>query len=98
MLLPLLMTLFGLIALFEGIFLLTHIHKPFLVFDPTKSKYLAPQLKNWGIVMTIVGIISIISGWTNNTGFLVIMVIIGCVSETLMAFAITADFRVNHRK
>lgn len=58
MLLPLLMTLFGLIALFEGIFLLTHIHKPFLVFDPTKSKYLAPQLKNWGIVMTIVGILS----------------------------------------
>lgn len=48
MLLPLLMTLFGLIALFEGIFLLTHIHKPFLVFDPTKSKYLAPQLKKLG--------------------------------------------------
>ncbi len=49
MLLPLLMTLFGLIALFEGVFLLTHIHKPFLIFDPTKSKYLAPQLKNWGL-------------------------------------------------
>ncbi|MCD7135053.1 hypothetical protein [Limosilactobacillus rudii] len=75
-----------------------HIHKPFLVFDPNKNKYLPPQFRNWGIVMTIVGILSIISGWTNSTGFLVIMVIIGCVSETLMAFAITADFRVNHHK
>ncbi|WP_302116722.1 hypothetical protein [uncultured Limosilactobacillus sp.] len=98
MLLSLLMTLFGLIALFEGIFLLTHIHKPFLVFDPNKSKYLAPQLKNWGIVMTIVGILCVIAGWTNSTGFLVVMVIIGCVCETLMAFTITADLRVNHRK
>ncbi|MBD5806372.1 hypothetical protein EAI26_09645 [Lactobacillus sp. 0.1XD8-4] len=98
MLLSILMTIFGLIALFEGVFLLAHIHKPFLVFDPNKNKYLPPQFRNWGIVMTIVGILSIIAGWTDSTGFLVIMVIIGCVSETLMAFAITADFRINHRK
>lgn len=98
MLLSILMTIFGLIALFEGIFLLSHQHKSFLVFDPQKSNYLPPQLKRWGIIMTIVGILCMIAAWTNSTAFLVIMVIIGCITETLMAFAIAADLRINQPK
>lgn len=93
-----LMSLFGLIALFEGVFLLLHLHKPFLVFDPNKNQYLPKQFLNWGIVMTIVGVLCIIAAWTDSIGFLVIMIIIGCVTETLMAFAITADFRTNKHR
>lgn len=97
MLLSILMTVFGSIALFEGVFLLLHLHKPFLVFDPNKDKKLTSQFRNWGTIMSIIGVLCIISAWTNNIGFLVLMVIIGCVTETLMAFAITANFRINQR-
>lgn len=95
MALSVLMTVFGLIALYEGIFLLTHLHKAFLVFDPTKSSYLPGQLKLWGIIMTIVGVLCIVAAWMDSIVFLVIMVVIGCISETMMAFAIAADLKIN---
>lgn len=97
MLLSILMTVFGLVALFEGLFLLTHLHKAFLVFDPTKSNYLPGQMKGWGIVMTIVGVLCVIAAWTNSIAFIVSMVVIGCIAETMMAFAIAADLKINKR-
>ncbi|WP_283587300.1 hypothetical protein [Limosilactobacillus viscerum] len=93
MLLPIFVTLFGLIALFEGIFFLSHLHKPFMIFDPTTSKFIASQLKIWGVIMTVIGVVTIIAAWTNSIAFIVIMVIIGCILETQMAFSITSEFR-----
>ena len=97
MLLPLFVTLFGLIALFEGVFFLTHLHKPFMIFDPLKSKFVASQLKVWGIIMTIIGLVTIVAAWTNSIAFIVIMVVIGCILETQMAFSITSEFRAKYR-
>ncbi|MDO4902828.1 MAG: hypothetical protein Q3959_01040 [Limosilactobacillus sp.] len=96
MLLAIFVTLFGLIALFEGVFFLTHLHKPFMIFDPTESKFVATQLKIWGIIMTVVGIITVIAAWTDIIAFIVIMVVIGCVLETQMAFSITSEFRAKY--
>lgn len=96
MLLPIFVTLFGLIALFEGIFFLTHLHKPFLIFDPTSSKFVASQLKIWGVIMTLIGLITIVAAWTNSIAFIVIMVVIGCILETQMAFSLTSEFRAKY--
>ena len=59
MLLSILMTLFGLIAAFEGCFFLT---------------------------------------WTNSILFIVTMVVIGCVCETLMAYSLMGYFQAEQRK
>ncbi|MGM9892077.1 hypothetical protein [Limosilactobacillus sp.] len=96
MLLPIFVTLFGLIALFEGIFFLTHLHNPFLIFDPTSSKFVASQLKIWGVIMTLIGLITIVAAWTNSIAFIVIMVVIGCILETQMAFSLTSEFRAKY--
>lgn len=96
MLLSLLVTLFGLIALFEGLFFLTHLHKPFMIFDPLASKFIANQLKIWGGIMTIIGLVTIGAAWTNSTIFIVIMVILGCLLETQMAFSLTSEFRAKY--
>lgn len=93
MLLPVFVTLFALIALFEGGFFLTHLHKPFLIFDPVKSNFVAKQLKIWGIILTIFGLITLVAAWSNSIAFIVIMVVIGCVLETQMAFSVTSEFR-----
>lgn len=96
MLLPIFVTLFGLIALFEGVFFLTHLHKPFMIFDPTKSKFIANQLKIWGVIMTIIGLVTIVAAWTDSVAFIVIMVVIGCLLETQMAFSLTSEFRAKY--
>ena len=96
MLLPIFVTLFGLIALFEGVFFLTHLHKPFMIFDPTKSTFIARELKIWGVIMTVIGLVTIVAAWTNSIAFIVIMVIVGCVLETQMAFSITSEFRAKY--
>lgn len=93
MLLSIFVTLFALIALFEGLFFLTHLHKPFLIFDPTKSKFVAGQLKVWGIILTIFGLITLVAAWTNSIVFIVTMVVLGCILETQMAFSLTSEFR-----
>ncbi|MFC2685116.1 MAG: hypothetical protein ACFN06_06335 [Limosilactobacillus oris] len=96
MLLPILVTLFGLIALFEGVFFLTHLHKDFLILEPTRSPFVARQLKVWGIILTILGLITVGAAWTDNITFIVIMVVLGCILETQMAFAITSEFRAKY--
>lgn len=96
MLLPIFVTLFALIALFEGVFFLTHLHKSFLIFDPTKSSFVAKQLRIWGVILTIFGVITIIAAWSNSIAFIVIMVVIGCIIETQMAFSITSEFRAKY--
>lgn len=93
MLLPILVTLFGLIALFEGIFFLTHLHKDFLILEPSSSPFVARQLKIWGIILTILGLVTIGAAWTNSITFIVVMVVLGCILETQMAFAVTSEFR-----
>ncbi len=96
MLLSIFVTLFGLIALFEGTFFLTHLHRPFMIFDPTTSKFIATQLKVWGVIMTAIGLITIVAAWLNNIAFIVIMVVVGCLLETQMAFSITSEFRAKY--
>ena len=66
MLLSILMTLFGLIAAFEGCFFLTHLHKSFLIFHPERQAPLSKALIIWGILLLIIGVLAIISAWTNS--------------------------------
>ncbi|MCI2030860.1 hypothetical protein [Limosilactobacillus sp.] len=98
MLLSILMTLFGLIAAFEGYFFLTHLHKPFLIFHPERQKALSKALVVWGVLLLLIGILAIISAWTNSILFIVSMVIIGCVCETLMAYSLMGYFQADQRK
>lgn len=98
MLLSILMTIFGLIAVYEGVFFLTHQHKPFLIFHPEEQISLAKALKRWGLLLLIIGILCVVSAWANSTGFLVIMVIIGCIYETLMAYSLMSYFQASQRK
>ncbi|MBA2914160.1 hypothetical protein [Limosilactobacillus frumenti] len=98
MLLSILMTVFGLIALYEGVFFLTHTTKPFLVFEPNRDLALAKAIKIWGIILTIVGLLACWSAWANSLAFLVIMVIIGCVLETLMAYSLMGHFQATNRQ
>ncbi|WP_373841795.1 hypothetical protein [Limosilactobacillus sp.] len=97
MLLSIFVTLFALIALFEGGYFLTHLHKPFMIFDPTKSSFVYRQLQIWGIILTIFGLITLVAAWLNSIAFIVIMVVLGCVLETQMAFSITSEFRSKNR-
>ena len=60
MLLSILMTLFGLIAAFEGCFFLTHLHKSFLIFHPERQAPLSKALIIWGMLLLIVGVLAII--------------------------------------
>ena len=98
MLLSILMTLFGLIAVYEGIFFLTHLHKPFLIFHPEKQSALSKSLTAWGIILLVIGILAVISAWTNSVFFSVTMVVIGCVCETLMAYSLMGHFQAIQRK
>ena len=97
MLLSIFVTLFALIALFEGCYFLTHLNKPFMIFDPVKSPFVHRQLQIWGIIMTILGLITLVAAWTNSIAFIVIMVVLGCILETQMAFSITSEFRAKNR-
>ena len=95
MLLSILMTLFGLIAAFEGLFFLTHLHKPFLIFHPERQAPLSKALIIWGFLLLIIGGLA---AWTNSILFIVIMVVIGCVCETLMAYSLMGYFQAEQRK
>ena len=97
MILSIFVTLFALIALFEGIYFLTHLGKPFLIFDPVKSSFVHPQLHIWRVIMTVLGITTLIAAWTNSIAFIVTMVVLGCILETQMAFSITSEFRAKNR-
>ena len=98
MLLSILMTLFGLIAAFEGLFFLTHLHKPFLIFHPERQAHLSKALIIWGFLLLIIGGLAMIAAWTNSILFIVIMVVIGCVCETLMAYSLMGYFQAEQRK
>lgn len=98
MLLSILMTLFGLIAVFEGCFFLTHLHKPFLIFHPERQAALSKALVFWGILLLIIGILAVISAWTDSILFIVTMVIFGCICETLMAYSLMGYFQAEQRK
>lgn len=97
MILSIFVTLFALIALFEGIYFLTHLGKAFLIFDPVKSSFVHRQLQIWGVIMTVLGIITLIAAWINSIAFIVTMVVLGCILETQMAFSITSEFRAKNR-
>ncbi|WP_431815207.1 hypothetical protein [Limosilactobacillus portuensis] len=98
MLLSILMTLFGLIAAFEGLFFLTHLHKPFLIFHPERQALLSKALIIWGFLLLIIGGLAMIAAWTNSILFIVTMVVIGCVCETLMAYSLMGYFQAEQRK
>ena len=99
MLLSILMTLFGLIAAFEGLFFLTHLHKPFLIFHPERQAApLSKALIIWGFLLLIIGGLAMIAAWTNSILFIVTMVVIGCVCETLMAYSLMGYFQAEQRK
>ncbi|MBD7894904.1 hypothetical protein H9564_04125 [Limosilactobacillus sp. Sa3CUN2] len=98
MLLAILMTIFGLIAAYEGCFFLTHLHKPFLIFHPERQSALSKALLVWGILLLIIGILAIIAAWTDSILFIVTMVVIGCVCETLMAYSLMGYFQAEQRK
>ena len=98
MLLSILMTLFGLIAAFEGLFFLTHLHKPFLIFHPERQAPLSKALIIWGFLLLIIGGLAMIAAWTNSILFIVIMVVIGCVCETLMAYSLMGYFQEKKKK
>lgn len=98
MLLSILMTLFGLIAAFEGCFFLTHLHKPFLIFHPERQAPLSKALVVWGILLLIIGVLAMIAAWTDSILFIVTMVVIGCVCETLMAYSLMGYFQAEQRK
>ncbi|WP_267200955.1 hypothetical protein [Limosilactobacillus kribbianus] len=97
MLLSIFVTLFALIALFEGVYFLTHLHKAFMIFDPNASSFVHRQLQIWGVIMTVLGLITLVAAWTNSIAFIVIMVVLGCILETQMAFSITSEFRAKNR-
>lgn len=97
MLLSIFVTLFALIALFEGVYFLTHLGKPFMIFDPVKSPFVHRQLQVWGVIMTVLGLVTLVAAWTDSIAFIVIMVVLGCILETQMAFAITSEFRAKNR-
>ena len=98
MLLSILMTVFGLIALYEGLFFLTHLKKPFLIFQPDEDPALAKALQIWGWLLSGVSVLACWSAWANSLAFLVIMVIIGCVLETLMAYSLMGHFQARNRQ
>ncbi|MBB1063049.1 hypothetical protein [Limosilactobacillus fastidiosus] len=98
MLLAILMTIFGLIATYEGCFFLTHLHKPFLIFHPKQHSALSKALLVWGTILLVIGILAITAAWTNSIFFIVTMVVIGCICETLMAYSLMGYFQAEQRK
>ncbi|XIF20417.1 MAG: Hypothetical protein AJITA_01175 [Acetilactobacillus jinshanensis] len=69
-----LMIIFTLLLLGIGAFLFRHRHKTFLIFKTV--------VRNFGITFIIVGIISLITLFTQNTIYICVALIIGCVAVT----------------
>lgn len=89
MLITIITLIFALIAIFEGGFLLLHRHKPFMTIDPRKNPVSSAIITAWGIIMLAAGIVTAIAAFVNTTAFILTMVIITCLLETLMALMIS---------
>ncbi|WP_010622817.1 hypothetical protein ABTQ33_08980 [Paucilactobacillus suebicus] len=96
MMIQALTTLFAVIALYIGYFLVTHRNKPFLVFDPRNSKGFKTAVLIWGTEMLLVGCLTIAAAVVNSTGFIVVMLMIGCFSGTFLSF--TFVWFLNHKR
>lgn len=89
MLLTILTLLFAFIAIFEGGFLLLHRHKSFMTIDPDQNPVTRSIVTAWGIIMLAAGIVCVIAAVVNTTAFIITMVVVTCILETLMAMMIS---------
>lgn len=89
MLLTIVTVIFALIAVFEGGFLLLHRHRPFMTIDPEKNPASQAIITAWGIIMLAAGIVTVIAAFSNRISFIIIMVVVTCLLETLMALMIS---------
>jgi uncharacterized membrane protein HdeD (DUF308 family) len=88
-------TLFAIIALYIGYYLVTHRHKPFLIFDPRKSVKFQWAVLIWGIEMLVVGALALTAAFVGSTGFTVVILSVGCFSGTFLSF--TFVWFLNHK-
>ena len=89
MLLTIITIIFALIALFEGCFLLLHRKKPFMTIDPTKNPAVTSIITAWGVIMLAVGILTVIAAVVNTTAFIITMVVIAVLLQTIMTLTIS---------
>lgn len=95
MLIQALTTLFAIIALYIGYFLVTHHKKPFLLFDPRQRRGFQIAIMIWGIEMLLVGLIALVAAFVNSTGLTVAILSVGCFSGTFLSF--TLVWFLNHK-
>ncbi|QBP18758.1 hypothetical protein [Acetilactobacillus jinshanensis] len=84
-----LMIIFTLLLLGIGTFLFMHRHKTFLIFKTSDHHLIGSVVKNFGITFIIVGIISLITILTQNTIYICIALIIGCIAVTAFYLCIS---------
>ncbi|WP_413627137.1 hypothetical protein R4B61_04725 [Fructilactobacillus vespulae] len=86
-----LVLLFSLLLLSNGIYFLKHTQKNFMMFKPESIPALSKTLKISGIIITVVGILGILAALLNNTILIVVTLIVGCVC-CVVPEAILAQF------
>lgn len=79
-------TLFALIALYIGYYLVTHVRKPFLIFDPRNSRGFQIAVAIWGVEMLLVGALSLAAAFVGNVYFTTGILSVGCFSGTFLSF------------
>lgn len=88
MLIITLVCLFAIIALFIGGYLFTHRTRQFLIFKPQDDPTLSKVVTFWGIEMILIGIFCLIAAIIDSTLLIVIAIVLGCFSGTIMALTL----------
>lgn len=84
-----LMIIFTLLLLGIGSYLFQHRKKNFLIFHPTTNQLLSSVIRNFGIIFIVVGILSLFTIATQNTIYICIALIIGCLAVTAFYLCIS---------
>jgi hypothetical protein len=82
MLVHILMFIFSLIILYIGFYLYSHRTKDFMLFKPTTNSVLSTTLSLFGKVIMIIGIITLILGFFDNSVTILAALVLGIFSTT----------------
>jgi len=74
-----LMICYTLIALWFGWYLFSHRQRTFLVFHPESTPALSKVVATGGVLLLIVGILSAIATFLNNTVFIAAVLLVGII-------------------
>lgn len=77
----------GLILLYMGYFLFKHQNRVFFgVFDPTKDPSLKKAVTIWAYILTILGVLTIISALIDILLFQVVMLVLDAILVLVLSF------------